>query len=471
MGMKVVLKSPRNFINPLLSKKSVDAVEFETFTENLNAYTIEIQTQHDTKQTEPNIVSNALKPFIESLGYKTAVHSQKGQSGIDLVILKDHKPSVILEAKTYQSKEMITRDNLHKKAFYEAILYFMRERDLGNSSLFHIIITDFFNWFIFDAKDFDTLFWKSTSIKKLFTNNKNPNILGDTTKDFYESLEKELPKVMLNLIDDMPIDCAYFNLKEPQTQKNLIAIYKLLSPDTLTKEFNPNDANSLNREFYTELLYILGLEEEKVGGKKLIGRAQTPQSGSLYENILEKLTQYGKPNDFESIIKLMIIWINRILFLKLLESQIVKWNDNQEYRFLNAEKIDDYDKLEMLFFEILAKKQSNRTHREFDYIPYLNSSLFEPHEMEESGMRLSNLANAKMSYSHKTVIKDDRRTKKTGEVKTLHYLFEFLDTYDFSSDGTEEIGSDNKALINYSIAPSNNNHAHFLFGSFIQYQY
>ena len=112
-------------------------------------------------------------------------------------------------------------------------------------------------------------------------------------------------------------------------------------------------------------------------------RAKVQHRGALYENIVQKLSDYGKSTDFESVIRLMIIWINRILFLKLLESQLIKWNDSNEYAFLNKEKIRDFDQLEMLFFDILAKKTHERGHREFDYVPYLNSSLFEPHEFEQ----------------------------------------------------------------------------------------
>lgn len=452
MGLKAKIVKAGDFINPLLSKKSVEHEKFEKFQTSLENYLISIQSQHISKQSEPNIVSNSLKPFFESFKYIAQSFSQKGQSGIDLVLMKEHKPSVIIEAKKQNEDDMITQNNLHQKSFYEAILYFMRERDSGNNTIFHIIITDFFSWFIFDAKEFDRILWQNKRIKKIYQNYKNPSILGDNTKDFYENIAKELQSLKANLLDDLEIECAYFNLSEPKKQKNLLAIYKLLSPDTLLKEFNPNDANSLNREFYNELLYILGLEEIKQGSKKIISKAVHSQSGSFYENISNKLVQYGKSNDFETIIKLIIIWINRILFLKLLESQIVSWNKNKAFKFLNSTKINDYDKLEMLFFEILAKRPKERTHREFDYIPYLNSSLFEIHENEKKYLTISTLEDdAKINYYAKTVIKDDKKAKKSGQVSTLNYLFEFLDAFDFGSLSTDEFSNESKSLINASV--------------------
>ena len=63
------------------------------------------------------------------------------------------------------------------------------------------------------------------------------------------------------------IEVTSFTLKElnyNNSENNLSNVYKLLSPDTLLKKFTPNDSNSLNKNFYDELLYILGLEEEKV---------------------------------------------------------------------------------------------------------------------------------------------------------------------------------------------------------------
>src|SRR5690606_28299790 len=50
-----------------------------------------------------------------------------------------------------------------------------------------------------------------------------------------------------------------------------------------------------------------------------------------------------------------------------------------------------------------------------------------------------------------TVLKDSQGKKRTGSLSTLAYLFEFLNAYDFSSEGSEEIQEDNKTLINASV--------------------
>ncbi len=321
--MKLNVLLPRNFINPLLSRKSIDSAGFEAFKQGFESYKAKLIEQANTKQTEPNIVTNAVKPFFESLGYQAENYSQKGQISIDLAIMQGTTPSVLIEAKMPNSADMITEANLNKKAFHQAILYFMNERAKDNKSLFHIIVTDFDNWFVFDAKDFDRLFWRNKIITKHHEALTNQTLLGDRTEDFYRDIEKVLPTLQKDLIDQEAIDCAHFTTQKNYSEKELTAIYKLLSANCLLKTFNPNDANSLNKNFYDELLYILGLEESKDGGKKIIGQAKNKQNGTLFENISNKLGQYQKPNDFESVIKLIIIWVNRILFLKLLESQIV----------------------------------------------------------------------------------------------------------------------------------------------------
>lgn len=450
--MKLDIKKPRDFINPLLSKKSVAQSKFEQFKIDFSTFKNEIDNQHAAKQTESNIVTNTLKPFIEALGYKCNSYSQNGQSGIDLAILSHISPAVIFESKKDSSNDMITPDKPNTKALQEAVLYFMRERDKGNQAIFHIVITDFYGWYIFDAKEFDRLFWADKTIHKLFNTFKNPSLLGSTTQSFYDALQREIEKLKKDLIEDESMACAFFNIRLSYSEKELLAIYKLLSPDSLLKEFDPNDANSLNREFYNELLYILGLEETKDEGKKVIRRAIATQYGTLYENIQNKLVQYGKHHDFEAIIKLIIIWINRILFLKLLESQIVKWTGDKDRKFLSFDKINEYDRLEELFFQVLALPLQRRTTKEFNYIPYLNSSLFEIHADEKLSITIAALSNAvQIDYYAKTVVKDANSKRKSGQVNTLRYLFEFLDSYDFGNNSNDELVSEQKNLINASV--------------------
>jgi adenine-specific DNA-methyltransferase len=451
--MKLNKQKPRNFINPLLSRKALDTERFNAFKHALEHYKKSLADQISTKQTEPNIVASTLKPFLDSFGYKSEPYSQKGQISIDLAVMQNLKPSVIIEAKMPNGADMIVEHDLNKRAFHQAIMYFMNERAKDNKALFHIIVTDFNNWFVFDAKDFDRHFWRNSPVKKLYDAHTNKSLLGgDKTEDFYRDLEKILPTLKKDLLDPEEIDCAHFNVQLPASEKELTAIYKLLSADCLLKEFNPNDANSLNREFYTELLYILGLEESKDGGKKVIGKAKNLQNGTLYENISNKLAQYNKPNDFEAVIKLIIIWVNRILFLKLLESQIVKWTGNKDHKFLNANTLDQYDQLETLFFEVLAKPIDKRNVRDFDHIPYLNSSLFEIHADENNGIKVSNLVDGlEIDYYAKTVVKDANNQRKTGKASTLPYLLSFLDAFDFANDSDDELVAQSKSLISASV--------------------
>src|SRR5690606_2677453 len=116
---------------------------------------------------------------------------------------------------------------------------------------------------------------------------------------------------------------------------------------------------------------------------------------------------------------------------------------DHSYAFLNLRKIKDYDDLNGLFFQVLAKEphlRNREMQRMFEYVPYLNSSLFEPTDLEHSTLFISNLRDDKtIPVISSTVLKDDHGRKRSGNLSTLEYLFEFLEAYDFSSEGSEEI--------------------------------
>ncbi|GKX71970.1 type II restriction endonuclease [Campylobacter jejuni] len=424
--------------------------EFDIFNKALMQYLERLESSQS--ENEDYLVANALSPFLTMLNFKTHIKTkQKGKSEIDLSISKDEFSKdleVLIEAKKPNSKEFITHTKVNSKALHETILYYFRNREYSFSLKF-IIITDFYKFYIFKISEFEELFYKNPSFKKLFEEFCNPNSLfKGNTEEFYKEVAKLIENSKENLKGFL-IDLTFLKDKQKSNFKNLASIYKTFHRDFLLSEFNPNDANSLNNAFYKELLYILGLCESKQNSKLIIAKSEESkeEQGTFYTAINSKL----KEENFETILKLLILWLNRILFLKLIESNLVRFNDDKNLKFLNFKKIPDFDKLSELFFEVLAKEKSTRKKSEFAYLPYLNSSLFEKQSIENT-LEISSLSNdLKLFYYKNTVLKDDKCKAKKGQVGLLEYLFEFLDSFDFGSDDEQSEILSQKELISSSV--------------------
>ena len=388
--------------------------------------------------------------------------------------------SVIIEAKKPGNKsEMPTRHDLNRKALHELVLYYLRERVTNkNLGLKHLVVTDTHQWFIFDAADFEKLFVENKAFVKTYRDFAAGRLAGTKTDFFYTSLAKPFIAQL-----DAPLPFTYVDLRDYRNgaadEKRLITLYKLFSPEHLLKLPFANDSNTLDQGFYAELLHIVGLTEQKVGGKKLIVRQEARGDASLLENTviqldnLDKLSRLEHPSDygdsreerlFNVALELAITWVNRILFLKLLESQLVSYHKHQyhkqqenardDYAFLNSKRLRDYDELNTLFFGVLARPVNERHASVAAYanVPYLNSSLFEPTELEQRTVAISALRDDRaLALYPGTVLKDANGKKRSGKLSTLAYLFEFLDAYDFSSEGSEAVQDDDKRLINASV--------------------
>ncbi len=448
--MHFTLLNEKDFFNPYYRKKQIMQNEFDIFNKALMQYLERLESSQS--ENEDYLVANALSPFLTMLNFKTHIKTkQKGKSEIDLSISKDEFSKdleVLIEAKKPNSKEFITHTKVNSKALHETILYYFRNREYSFSLKF-IIITDFYKFYIFKISEFEELFYKNPSFKKLFEEFYNPNSLfKGNTEEFYKEVAKLIENSKENLKGFL-IDLTFLKDKQKSNFKNLASIYKTFHRDFLLSEFNPNDANSLNNAFYKELLYILGLCESKQNSKLIIAKSEESkeEQGTFYTAINSKL----KEENFETILKLLILWLNRILFLKLIESNLVRFNDDKNLKFLNFKKIPDFDKLSELFFEVLAKEKSTRKKSEFAYLPYLNSSLFEKQSIENT-LEISSLSNdLKLFYYKNTVLKDDKCKAKKGQVGLLEYLFEFLDSFDFGSDDEQSEILSQKELISSSV--------------------
>ncbi|MFA5818826.1 MAG: TaqI-like C-terminal specificity domain-containing protein [Bacteroidales bacterium] len=475
--MEVNLLSLRKSINKAYLKVKPERSQIETFKKNIISLYDQIN-ESESEEFHKNIISEFLKNtwyspdhYINTKGRADLViHNGKNTTSPVGVIFETKKPG--------NKPEMPTTTNLNTRAFHELILYFMRERIKGNNlEVKNLIITNIFEWFIFNTNDFERLFASDKNLVKQFTDFEERRLSGLNTDFFYKNIAEPFVE---NL--ESQISVTYFDIRDFETiiknndkqdDNKLIALYKILSPEHLLKLPFANDSNNLDKTFYNELLHIIGLEETKEGSKKLIGRKKTEKrnQASLIENVItilkseDCLSQLPKRSDFGNdseeqlfnvALELGITWINRILFLKLLEGQLVRYNNGDKaFRFLNTGRVHDYDELNKLFFQVLAVKEGDRNEKikeKFGNIPYLNSSLFEPNDLEHKTIRISNLDDHfKLPVLSNTVLKDKTGKKLTGEIDPIQYLFEFLDSYDFSSEGSEDIQEENKTLINASV--------------------
>jgi adenine-specific DNA-methyltransferase len=477
MIMTTTAQTPQNALNKAFRKVKPNRTDMERFKTNL-IQLLDHSNDAESEEFHKNLVSD----FLKKTWYEPHFFiNTKGRN--DLVIHNGDSAKwpvgVIVEAKKPTNKaEMPANGRLNVKAFHELVLYYLRERIAAkNVEVRHLVITNMHEWYIFDSVTFERTFAQNKNLVKQFQDFEEKRLADTKTDFFYKHIAEPFIAAL-----ETEVEYTYFNLNnyahalrnaDKTDDKSLIALYKVLSPEHLLKRPFVNDSNSLDRRFYSELLHIIGLTEHKEGGKKLIDRLKEGErlSGSILEDTiiqldsLDKINRLAQPAQFGAThaerlfnvaLELSITWINRILFLKLLEGQLVAYHrGNRAYTFLNSEKLREYDDLNGLFFQVLAKKQAERNSdvsTVFAKVPYLNSSLFEPTELEHQTIFISNLKDDKTIPLHRqTVLRDAQGKTRTGSMRTLEYLFHFLDAYDFSSEGAEDIQEDNKTLINASV--------------------
>ncbi len=411
----------------------------ENFEKEINSL-LENAPRQDDEEFQKNEINKFLK---NTYGYDCNTSKK-----VDSAIYVDGEVRVLIEVKSLSNKIEFpkNRENPLSKAFCQMVLYFLEEIEIEkNNSLKHTIICNVHEFFLFDCKDL--LFLKEDKrIKKFYKNYDKKEGTDSSKPKFYQDLEQYLQKDFQG-----ELRYTHFNLSS-YDPKELPLIYQVLSHEVLLKQKKTLDANTLNKDFYEELLYILGLEEQNEKGKTLIkpNRTQNSLSDALkcsYNNL-----------DDEEVMALLIAWNNRILFLRLLESLLISFK-HFEKSFLTIENFKDFNALNTLFFEVLAKKNSERLSeikedKILEKIPYLNSSLFDKTPLELKGYEIKLLDNKKLEIYKNSVLKKHEDYQKEKDLPLLKYLFEFLCVYDFTTTPKDIKDNQNKSesrLINPSV--------------------
>ncbi|GHP56871.1 type IIG restriction enzyme/methyltransferase [Helicobacter pylori] len=418
--------------NPQEPKKET----IENFEKEINSL-LENAKGQDGEEFQKNEINSFLK--------NTYDYHCNTYGNVDSAIYVDGEVWVLIEAKALNNRNEFpkNRENPLSKAFCQMVFYFLKEIK-NNNSLKHAIICNAHEFFLFDCKDLLNLFQNDKEIKQLHKNCASKEGTDTATKRFYSDLEEYLKKDFKG-----ELRYTHFNLSSDDPKE---LIYQVLSYEVLLKQKKTLDANTLNKDFYEELLYILGLEEQNEKGKILIKQSRTKNSLS---DALKK--QYNNLDD-EEVMALLIAWNNRILFLRLLESLLISFK-HFEKPFLTIENFENFNALNTLFFEVLAKKNNERSEKIKEYkilgkIPYLNSSLFDKTPLESDGHEIKLLNNEPLEIYPKSILKKDKDYQNKKDLPLLKYLFTFLHAYDFTTtpkDIKDNKNTSESRLINPSV--------------------
>ncbi|MFP6046832.1 class I SAM-dependent DNA methyltransferase [Helicobacter pylori] len=420
--------------NPQEPKKET----IENFEKEINSL-LENAPRQDDEEFQKNEINKFLK---NAYGYNCNTNKK-----VDSAIYVDGEVRVLIEVKALNNRNEFpkNRENPLSKAFCQMVLYFLEEIEKEkNNSLKHTIICNVHEFFLFDCKDLLFL-EKDKRINKFYENYAKKEGTDSSKPKFYQDLEQYLQ-------EDFQGELRYTHFNLSDDFKELPLIYQVLSQEVLLKQKKTLDANTLNKDFYEELLYILGLEEQNDKGKILIKPSRT-------QNSLRAALKGSYNNlDDEEVMALLIAWNNRILFLRLLESLLISFK-HFEKPFLTTENFNDFNDLNDLFFEVLAKKNSERLpeikeDKILEKIPYLNSSLFDKTPLELKGYEIKLLDNKKLEIYKNSVLKKHEDYQKEKALPLLEYFFAFLRLYKFTTtpkDIKDNTDTSESRLINPSV--------------------
>ena len=389
-------------------------------------------------------LKNYFAEFLKKGVFFNPIYTINTHSRVDLVIKTQNDINVIIETKNPKnSGEMIKPENANKKSFHEIVLYYLElTRTVNNGTIIknftstvrNIIVTDMNKVAIIDSHNLESIV--NDKIEKDYLKFKQGLLLDNRNETFYSLLSQRYDE--LNIASKLQF--VWLDIRElSRRKKDITLLYKIFSREYLLKENNVflDKTHELNSRFYKELLYIMGMKEVKDKSNYYIV-LDGSNSFSLCSQIFSILVEekdFSKEDAENAAFELSIIWMNRLLFIKLFEGQLITFNGmSQDYKILDSEKIRNFKDLYNLFFNVLGQKPESRDTVSnasfvnlFKKIPYLNSSLFEKQQIEIDCINISNLSNEYIDIIPGSVIKGSKN------IRILDYIISFLNSYNFTT--------------------------------------
>jgi adenine-specific DNA-methyltransferase len=186
--LEVTTLNIRKSLNKAYLKVKPNRTQIETFKKNI----INLFGMIDESESE-EFHKNIISEFLKSTYYAPGNYiNTKGRADLVIHTGKDTSTPVAVLFETKKpgnTSEMPTLGNLKSKAFYELILYYMRERmNEKNISVKYLVITNIYEWFIFSSSDFERLFAGSKTLTEQFSDFEDKRLSDLTTYFFYKNV-------------------------------------------------------------------------------------------------------------------------------------------------------------------------------------------------------------------------------------------------------------------------------------------
>ena len=165
MSVKTISQALTKY-NEGYASSRIDSQVFANFTSEFKSFVSEIDKANAKNESEENI-KNIINAFLKKGVYSSDDYTINTKDSIDSAIIRNDKLLVMMEAKKPSNKpEMITVDDINRKAFHELILYYLTEsrntdgdkvKRTPHCEIRRLVVTTGYEWFIFDANDIENL--------------------------------------------------------------------------------------------------------------------------------------------------------------------------------------------------------------------------------------------------------------------------------------------------------------------------
>ena len=163
--MKLKQLTLKQSLNKAFRLIKPERAEIEKFKGNFKLLLEHINPQESEENLKGHIMD-----FLKNTYYTPDHHiATKGRTDFVIHTGKNaaHPAGVLFEAKKGTNNEMVTLSDLNRKAMHEIMLYYLRERiEHHNNDIKYIVITYIYDWFVFDAPEFERLFFKNSFLVK-----------------------------------------------------------------------------------------------------------------------------------------------------------------------------------------------------------------------------------------------------------------------------------------------------------------